>query len=207
MLDGWRKRLMAFMLGRFNGRIERLTADRKRSLLSELTGTVLEIGPGTGVNLRYYRSGIRWIGVEPNPFMHPYLRKEAERLGMQIEIRDGMAERLDLADESLEAVVSSHVLCSVRDLPAVLREVRRVLRPGGRFVFLEHVAAPAGSRLRRIQRWLRPVVRAVADGCCPDREIWAAIGAAGFERVDCQPFPLPLPLVGPHIAGAAVKKS
>jgi SAM-dependent methyltransferase len=198
---------MAFVLARFNGRIERLLADRKRSLLSELTGTVLEIGPGTGVNLRYYSSGIRWIGVEPNPFMHPHLRKEAARLGLPIEIRQGVAEHLDCADESLEAVVSSHVLCSVRDLAGVLREVRRVLRPGGRFVFLEHVAAPAGTRLRRIQRWLRPVVRSLADGCCPDREIWAAIGAAGFERVDCQPFPLPLPVVGPHIAGAAVKKA
>ena len=75
---------MAFLLTRFGGKHERHVADRKRALLSDLKGDVLEIGPGTGVNLRYYRNGIRWIGVEPNPFMHPYLRQEAKRVGLQV---------------------------------------------------------------------------------------------------------------------------
>lgn len=203
---GLRQRMMAFLLARFSGKIERLLADRKGSLPAGLDGTILEIGPGTGVNLRFYRTGIRWIGIEPNPFMHPHLRREAGRLSLPIDLRHGVAERLDLADESLEAVVSTHVLCSLRDLPAALHEIRRVLRPGGRFVFIEHVAAPPGTWLRRVQRWVRPFSQALADGCCPDREIRVALERAGFAQVDCQQFRLPLPVVGPHIAGVAVKK-
>src|SRR5439155_26769491 len=130
---------------------------RKRALLGTLHGTVLEIGPGTGANLPYYPPDIQWVGVEPNPYMHPYLQKEAGRRGLRADLRTGVAERLPLPDESVDAVVSTLALCSVADLPQVLREVRRVLRPGGRFIFIEHVASPPGTRLRRLQNLVRPV--------------------------------------------------
>lgn len=199
--------MMAFMLSRGSGRHERHVADRKRALLGDLHGTMLEIGPGTGVNLNYYPAGIRWIGIEPNPFMHPYLRKEADRLGLRVELRDGTAERLDFADGSLDAVVSTLVLCSVRDLAGTLGEIRRVLKPGGRFVFLEHVAAPAATWLRRVQRWVRPPWRALADGCCPDRETWLVLENAGFAQVNYERFRVPIPIASPHIAGLAIKEA
>ncbi len=198
---------MAFMLARFSGKHERHVADRKRVLLGELSGNVLEIGPGTGVNLRYYPATIRWIGIEPNPFMHPYLQREAERLGMEIELREGRAERLDVPDHSIDAVVSTLVLCSVPEVPETLGEILRVLRPGGRFIFIEHVAAPPGTWLRRVQRWARPVSSALADGCCPDREIWLALETGGFEHLTLESFRVPIPITSPHIAGLATKKA
>ncbi len=196
---------MAHFLSRHTGRHERQVAHRKRALLSDLSGTILELGPGAGINLPYYPPGVRWIGVEPNPFLHPYLRWEAARLGMRIAILDGTAERLPIADGSVAAVVSSLVLCSVRDLAASLREVERVLRPGGRYIFLEHVAAPPGTWLRRLQRWLRPLSQFLADGCCPDRETWRALEAAGFAPLCLEHFRVRIPIVSPHIAGVAVK--
>jgi SAM-dependent methyltransferase len=166
---------------------------------------VLEIGPGTGSNLAYFAPGIRWLGIEPNPHMERYLTREAERLGRAIEVRGGTAERLDLMDASVDAVVSTLVLCSVADQVRALAEVRRVLKPGGRFVFLEHVAAPRGSWLRRAQRAVRPIWRLLGDGCFPDRETWQAIARAGFAEVRLDRFRLPLPIMAPHIGGWAVR--
>ena len=202
---GLRRRLFAAVVAAGGERYERVVAARKRALLSEVHGTVLEIGPGAGANLRYYPADVRWIGVEPNPYMDRYLRKEAERLGLAVEVRRGTAERLLVGDASVDAVVSTLVLCSVDDLGRALRETLRVLKPGGRFVFLEHVAAPRGTWLRRLQRLVRPVWRVVADGCHPDRETDAAIAAAGFAEVRLERFSLPMGLVGPHIAGVALK--
>lgn len=166
---------------------------------------MLEIGPGTGTNLAYLAPAVRWLGIEPNPYMERYLRREAERLGRTVEVRAGTAERLDLMDASVDAVVSTLVLCSVPDQALALAEVRRVLKPGGRFVFLEHVAAPRGTWLRRVQRAVRPAWRLLGDGCFPDRETWQAIGRAGFAQVTLDRFHLPVPIMAPHIAGWAVR--
>ena len=145
------------------------------------------------------------MGVEPNPYMVPYLRQSAEQAGLPIEIRNGTAEQLPTADQSIDTVVATLVLCSVRDPEQVLREVLRVLKPGGRFLFIEHVAAPQGTRLRTAQRWLRPLWKRIADGCHPDRETGALIEQAGFAEVRFEKFRLPLGPVGPQIAGCARK--
>lgn len=202
---GWYQRLFARMLARSSQAHSALVDDQKRRLLGDLRGTVLEIGPGTGANLPYYAPGVHWIGVEPNPYMHPYLRREAARLGLGVDLRTGAGEQIDLPADSVDAVVSTLVLCSVSDVARTLQEIRRVLRPGGAFVFIEHVAAPPGTWARRVQRIVRPVWRLAADGCHPDRETGAAVERAGFAPVEYQRFDLPLPVVGPHIAGRAVK--
>ncbi len=200
-----RARVFAFLLQKINARYERWIAERKRALFSGLRGTVLEIGPGAGVNLAYYSPCVRWIGIEPNVYMQAYLRNEAETRGMQVDLRTGVAERLDAADESADAVVSTLVLCSVSCVADVLKEIQRVLKPGGKFVFIEHVAAPKGTWLRRVQRILRPFCRFFAEGCHPDRETWAEIDRAGFAHVQYEHFRAPLPLVSPHIAGVAIR--
>ena len=202
---GFGKRVHAWMLARCGGHYERMVAERKRRLFAGLSGAILEIGPGAGPNLAYYPKDCRWIGVEPNPFMHSYLRQSAERAGLQIEIRQLLAEKLPAADHSIDAVVSTLVLCSVREPAIVLGEVLRVLRPGGRFIFLEHVAAPEGTRLRSVQRFIRPLWQRLADGCHPDRETGPAIERAGFSRVQYETFRLPLGPVSTQIQGIAVK--
>lgn len=196
---------MALALSRVHGRYERLVAPRKHTLFDGLAGTVLEIGPGTGANFAYYPPDIRWIGIEPNPFMHPHLRAAAARVGLSIDIHDGTADRITLEDESADTVVSTLVLCSVPDVNGALREIHRVLRPGGRFLFIEHVADLPGTWLRRMQRLLRPLVRTLADGCHLDRDTALAIERHGFAGVAYQRLRLPIPLVSPHIIGVATK--
>ena len=94
---GFRQRVFAWALARFSTRYERFVSQRKRRLFADLAGTVLEIGPGTGVNLRYLMPDrVYWMGVELNPFMEPYLRQEAGRVGMPIEIRIGTADTSQL---------------------------------------------------------------------------------------------------------------
>jgi ubiquinone/menaquinone biosynthesis C-methylase UbiE len=166
---------------------------------------VLEIGPGAGANLAYYPQGVRWHGLEPNPAMFQYIHAEARRLGMNIQLTEGRAESIQAADQQFDAVVGTLVLCSVHDPKRTLAEIWRVLKPGGRFVFIEHVAAPRTSGLRRWQRLLKPLWRPLSDGCHPDRETWITIQDAGFSQVHIEHFRVDLPIISPHIAGYAVK--
>lgn len=182
----------------------RLVTARKRALLAGLRGRVVEVGPGGGVNFEFYAaSAVEWIGVEPNPFAHARLRAAAAVHRIDATLVEGTAASIPLPDASVDAVVSTLVLCSVPDQDAALAEIRRILRPRGRFVFVEHVAAPRGSLLRRLQRAVRGPWRLAGGGCEPDRETWAAIERAGFERVQLEHFGLPLPVVSPHVAGVA----
>jgi SAM-dependent methyltransferase len=203
-LGRWYQRCFAAAQTRENKHHEAMLAARKGALLSGLDGDVLEIGPGGGPNLGYYAPTIHWIGVEPNPHMHPYLYQTAARYGLEVDLRQGTAEALPALDHSLDAVVSTLVLCSVHDPAQVLAEARRVLRPGGRFIFLEHVAAPAGSGLRRWQNLARPLWQVVGDGCHPNRETGVAIQHAGFADVHLEYFKLPIPFIPDHIAGYAI---
>ena len=187
------------------GPYDRWMAERKRSLFGGLSGEVVEIGPGSGVNLAYLPREVRWTGVEPNPFFHPYLQKEADRLERPVQLKIGLAEDLGLKDGSVDAVIGTLVLCSVDRVEAVLEEVLRVLKPGGRFYFLEHVAAPKGSWLGWLQRAVRPVWCRVLDGCRPDRDTLSRIARAGFAQLQWEAFQAPLPVVSPHICGFAEK--
>ena len=198
-------RIHAWVLANLGHRYERMVASRKRELFAGIGKSVLEIGPGTGPNLAYYPPGVRWLGVEPNPFMHPYLQKAAAQAGLQIDLRSGTAERLPADDNSMDTVVSTLVLCSVADPETALQEVLRVLKPGGRFLFLEHVAAPEGTFLRRVQTFIRPLWKIIGDGCHPDRDTGPAIEHAGFSEVTYENFRLPLGPVATQIVGVALK--
>lgn len=202
---GWYKRVFAWLMAHASAEYEEAVSSRKQALFSDIHGDVVEIGPGTGPNLRYYPKDIHWIGIEPNPFMHSYLEQEAQKLGLNIDIRTDTAERFEFEDNSIDAVVSTLVLCSVPNLPGTLKEIRRILKPGGRFFFLEHVAAPQGSWLRGIQSGIRPIWKVIADGCHPDRETWVALENAGFKSVNYQQFRAPVPIVSPQIIGVATK--
>jgi len=203
--DRWRKQIFASLLSRGNGRHEAAVGARKEQLFDSVRGTVVEIGPGAGNNLSYLSPLVRWIGIEPNPFVHAHLLERADRLGLSAEVRLAHADATQLPSGSVDAVIGTLVLCSVDDVDETLAEVKRILRPGGRFVFLEHVAAPEGTWRRSAQRMLNPLQSFFGDGCRLDRETWKSIAAAGFARAEIEHFELPLLLGGTHIAGVAIK--
>jgi len=178
---------------------------RKKQLFAALPDVVVELGSGAGASMRYLRPGTRLVAIEPNPHTHDGLRRKAARYGIDLEIRGTGAEATRLETASVDAVICTLVLCSVQDPAAVLTEVQRILRPGGRFVFLEHVRS--GSRpLRVMQRLLRRPWRYVFDGCCLERDTAAAIKATGFADVQIEHFRLGgmfVP-VWPQISGIAV---
>jgi len=199
------KRFFAWMMAQSSSTYDKIVGERKRYLFANLQGKVLEIGPGTGPNLPYYPKDIHWIGIEPNPHMHSYLQKQAEKLGLNIDLRIGNAEWLDAEDNSIDTVVSTLVLCSVPNIDYTLQAILRVLKPGGRFLFIEHVAAPPGSLLRQLQSAIRPIWKVIGDGCHPDRETWIALENAGFASVNYERFDAKLPIASPHIIGVATK--
>jgi len=196
-------RAFAWLLSHGEGVDRRLYGAHKERLLTSLTGVVVEIGPGAGLNLRYLRGATRYVAVEPNVHFHGRIRRRARRAGVAAEVTAGLAERLPLADASADAVISTLVLCSVSDPRAALAEVRRVLRPGGAFVFIEHVAARRGTPLRLAQAAFRPLWGAIADGCRPDRETVRLVEEAGFAEVRVERFAGPPGLIRPHAAGVA----
>jgi len=159
----------------------------KREVLGSLGGTVLEIGAGHGANFGYFAAGADWIGLEPDPAARRRLATLAAAHGYHRPVIDSVAERIPLSDASVDAVAGTLVLCSVADQAMVLAQVRRVLRPGGRFVFFEHVAAPRGTASRGLQRCCAPLSRRL-EGCDPARETWRAIAAAGFREVQFRWF-------------------
>lgn len=155
--------------------------ERRARLLGGLRGVVLDIGSGTGVNLQYLSAASRVVAVEPDPAMR---RRLAHRAGARVQVCAAVAEALPLADASVDAVVCTLVLCTVSDPDRTLGEVRRVLRPGGRLVVLEHVRG--GGRFGRWQDLVTPVWRWFGAGCHPNRDTRAAIERAGlaFEHVE-----------------------
>ncbi|MCM1981303.1 class I SAM-dependent methyltransferase [Lyngbya confervoides] len=203
----WYQRCFAWMMAHAAGEYEAAMTARKQALFDGLEGTVLELGPGAGPNLCYYSPSIQWIGLEPNPFMLPYLQTSAAQADLNIQVRQQTLEQASLPPHSVDVVVSTLVLCSVPNLSATLEIIHRILKPGGRFLFIEHVAAPSGSLLRTLQSGIRPIWQIIGDGCQLNRDTGPAIKAAGFDQVEYETFdgPVPIPLVGPHICGTAIK--
>lgn len=197
--------MFAWMTVKSEASSERMLNEKKHQLFQDIAGTVVEIGPGTGVNLPYYPADIRWIAIEPNPAMHSHLQQRANKHPLAAEIRQGTAERMDLPDDSADVVVSTLVLCSVKNLEQVLSEIYRVLKPGGRFIFLEHVAAPEGTSQRRHQNLVQPLWSFFGDGCRPNRETAAALQQARFESVDLREWRIEVPITSPMISGVAIK--
>jgi SAM-dependent methyltransferase len=145
-------------------------------------GRVLEIGLGTGLNLPFYDTGRvqELVGVEPSLTMHRLALKRSRAARLPVEIVGIGAERLPLADQAFDTVVSTYTLCTIPDPVAALREVRRVLAPGGRLLFSEHGRAP-DERVRKWQSRLQPVWGRFSGGCQLGRDIPAILNEAGFD--------------------------
>ncbi len=178
---------------------------RKKALFAGLPQLVVELGSGAGASMRYLAPGTRLVAIEPNPHAHRGLRRNAARYGIDLEIRGERAESTGLANASVDVVICTLVLCTVEDQAAALAEVHRILRPGGRFVFIEHVRSGPGP-IRAVQRLLRRPWRYFFDGCCLDRDTAATIAATGFAdvRIEQYRFGGVFVPVWPQISGVAV---
>ena len=178
----------------------------KSRVFGDLPPSVVELGSGGGANLRYLPEGTKLVAIEPNRHMHQSLKAAAQRRRIELELRDVVAERIDLPDASADAVISSLVLCTVADPGMVAAEVRRILRPGGRFSFVEHVAAPEGTVTRSVQRLVRRPWAWVFEGCSCERDLEEVIRQSGFGEVTIDRYRVRTPFVpfNTHIAGTAI---
>jgi ubiquinone/menaquinone biosynthesis C-methylase UbiE len=199
--------LMAAVYDRFMKVSEEACLARWRAdLLRDLSGEVLEVGAGTGSTLGLYPKAVtRLVMAEPDPHMR---RKLLEKRGT-IEVSDAPAEKLPFDQASFDAVVCSLVLCSVRDQAAALAEIARVLRPGGRLLFLEHVAADGKPERLKWQGRIEPVWKHLMGNCHLTRRTEAAIAAAGLEieTIQRESIRKALPIVRPSIRGVARKRA
>jgi SAM-dependent methyltransferase len=183
--------------------------EHRRELLASLSGRIIELGAGNGLNFPHYPPGVsEVVAVEPED----YLRERARRAGMgapvPVTVIDAVADSLPFPDASFDAAVASLVLCTVPDQACALAELHRVLRVGGELRFYEHVRPNNPRTLARWQRlddwniWPR-----LAGGCHPTRDTEAAIRDAGFIVERCRRFRFKAgPVTAPHIVGVAHRR-
>jgi ubiquinone/menaquinone biosynthesis C-methylase UbiE len=180
-------------------------AQRRRTLLSEARGSVIEIGAGTGANLAQYPAGLTEVVlVEPEQPMAEQLQQHLGRIASPVRIVQAPAEAIPVPDDSFDFAVATLVLCTVRDPQQALSELRRVLKPGGRLLFLEHVRAEDPG-VAKWQDRFQPLWLRVGHGCHCNRSTLEAIRASGFvvESVEHGRLPKAAPIVKPMIAGVA----
>lgn len=179
----------------------------RRDLLRRATGRTAELGSGTGLNLRYYPDDLdELILTEPEAAMRARLARTLRRSRCRARVLDASAQRLPFADETVDTVVSTLVLCTVDTPDLALREIRRVLRPHGRLLFLEHVRSDS-PRLASWQDRLAGPWSRFAEGCHCNRATVELIGECGLELVHVQEASwrgMP-PIVRPLVAGVAIK--
>lgn len=199
--------MFAWMLKKGDLYSHKLYGSYKKDLFKNIHGLVVEIGPGTGVNFPYLPAHANWIGIEPNEAFHDVLEQQAKQRQIEPHILNGEALHIPLPDNSADFILSTLVLCSVKNPAKVIAEIKRVLKPGGKLIFIEHVAAPAHTNLRRIQNIVNPANRLFADGCNCNRETWNYLQVAGFTELNLSHLDVEgtLRLHSPHIMGYATK--
>ncbi|MEA2144509.1 MAG: hypothetical protein QOG59_96 [Solirubrobacteraceae bacterium] len=184
--------LFARVYERFSAREEsRGQAENRERLLAGLTGRVVEVGAGNGLNFAHYPAGVaEVVAVEPEPYLRARAAERARDASVAIRVVDGLAEALPLDAGSVDAVVTSLVLCSVPDQATALAEARRVLKPGGELRFYEHVISRRPAKAAFQRAFTATLWKRMAGGCHMDRDTGAAITAAGFDitEVDRVPY-------------------
>jgi ubiquinone/menaquinone biosynthesis C-methylase UbiE len=161
-----------------------MLGDGRRWVCGQAHGNVLEIGVGSGRNLPFYPAGARLIGIDLSPAMLEIARGRAAQLGLVADLSLGDAQGLPFADSAFDSVVCTLSLCAIPDERRAIAEVHRVLRPGGKFLVLEHVRSPIGI-VRMGQRLLDPLMtRMACDSLL--RDPLDHLGEAGFQVERCE---------------------
>ena len=172
----------------------------RRSILAGVRGHTLEIGFGTGLNLPHYPSSLNQLTtVDVNPGMGPLAQRRIERSAIEVSHHVLNGESLPMAAATFDSVVSTWTLCSIPNVDEALGEIYRVLKPDGRFFFVEHGLSDE-PRIGRWQHRLTPLQKIIGDGCHLDRDIEALVRSAGFRIVELERFYLKkVPRVGGYL--------
>ncbi|XP_029948590.1 methyltransferase-like protein 7A [Salarias fasciatus] len=177
---------------------------------SDGTLRLLEIGCGSGANFNFYPYGCTVVCSDPNPHFEPYLRRSMaanKHLTYDAFLEASGEDLRQLRDESVDVVVCTLVLCSVRSVQQVLQEARRVLKTGGAFYFLEHVVSDPSSWTYFCQYVFEPLWYYLGDGCTITRATWRDLEAAGFRELHLRHVEAPgvTLMIRPHIMGYSIK--
>lgn len=173
-------RWFAALWDRQSRRESKAVRDLRKEAIGTLRGRVLEIGVGVGSNWQFLPAEVEYTGIEPNEAMLKRAQKHAREQNRSLDLQMVDVEEMPFPDATFDMVFTTLTFCSVADPAAGLAEVRRVLKPGGEFRFLEHVRSDS-ALFARIQTLVRPLTHRFGGGCNWDRNTLASINAAGFE--------------------------
>jgi ubiquinone/menaquinone biosynthesis C-methylase UbiE len=199
--------IFARFFDRLSRLMEREVGEHRQELLAGLSGRVVEIGAGNGMNFQHYPPTVEEVvALEPEAYLRAKADAAARDALVPVTVRDGVADPLPLQDDSVDAAIASLVLCTVPDPGRALVELRRVLKPGGELRFLEHVRSDR-PRKARIQAWLdrSGIWPRVGGGCHCARDTLGAIEGAGFrvDRLRSLDFGPSWVITNPHVLGVA----
>ena len=182
--------------------------DKRRELLLPISGDVLEIGFGTGLNLPFYQQVNTLYALEPNPDIYHLAAQRVHEAPFEVQHIQAYAEKLPFADHSLDHIVSTWTLCSVANLETALDEIYRVLKVGGTFHLVEHVLHDQNLYIQRLQNLLTPIQKRLADGCHLNRNIQRALTDATLELRECTYFnAVGIPKIGQRMLLARAQKT
>jgi ubiquinone/menaquinone biosynthesis C-methylase UbiE len=180
----------------------------RKNILSKITEEeILEIGFGTGINIKFYPDNVKKIiALEPNKGMVKQARKKVDQKKTRIEFVEQSGESLPFPDNSINAIVSTYTLCSIKNITSALNEIFRVLKTGGKYYFLEHGLAD-NSKTQKWQHRLNPIQNIWADGCNLNRDMKSLITDAGFKIIELKNYYMERDpkIVGYMYEGIAVK--
>lgn len=190
-----------------SGYMDYLFGKAKRELFKNHPKTVVEIGPGAGANMRYFEKGTKLIAIEPNIHMHSNLRKSAQKYGIHLEIRAIVGEAIDLPNNSIDFVVCTLVMCTVANPAECMKQIKRVLKPSGIFVFIEHVKAKENTILAWFQNLTFKPWYWFFESCNTKRDTKTLLKSAGFSSLSLEEYYCYSPFIPiiPQIRGKAIK--
>ncbi len=181
--------------------------DKRRELLLPLSGEVLEIGFGTGLNLAFYQNVDTLYALEPNADIYHLAAERIHATPFEVQHVQASAEKLPFADASIDHIVSTWTLCSIAHVQQALDEIYRVLKPSGTFHLLEHVLHNENQRIQQFQHLLTPIQKKVADGCHLNRNMEKLLQDAQFEFMQCEYFDAEgIPKIGRRMLLARARK-